>query len=51
MALEESECADAGVEKPDEEEDCPPPEGAESCNVPGWVVSDWTGCEEKCGEY
>ena len=39
-----------GTEKPPEEEECDPPSGSESCNVPAWIVSDWSGCEGKCGK-
>ena len=39
-----------GSEKPPDEEECDPPPGSESCNVPAWIVSDWSGCDGKCGE-
>ena len=39
-----------GSEKPPDEEECDPPSGSESCNVPAWIVSDWSGCDGKCGE-
>lgn len=45
-ALEDAECA--GLERPADEEPCQAEE--ESCAAADWIVSDWTKCDDKCGE-
>ena len=43
-ALEDEECTQ---EKPEEEEEC---EAANPCGVVDWMVTDWSGCPDTCGE-
>ena len=43
--LDDEECSQ---DKPETEEEC---EAENPCGVVDWLVTDWSGCPETCGEY